>query len=78
MCVLHPLPAVEPVGDDKEWSEEATTWFSNSVLDQVLFAMELTKDNGVSCISLLDTSQGKTIDVRDALKNAGFAKFIRN
>ena len=68
---------MEPVGV-KEWSEEATTWFSESVLDQVVYAVELTKDKGVSCVTLLDTSKGKTVDVRDALKNAGFAKFIRN
>ena len=58
----------------KEWSKEAMAWFSKRVLDKSFFAMELTKDRGISCITLLDTSQGKTVDVRDALKSAGFAK----
>ena len=66
---------MEPV-DGKDWSAESLSWFENYASEKDFFAVKLLEVGNHSCITLLDTaSGGKTVDVRDALKSAGFAKF---
>jgi len=67
---------VEPV-DSVEWSEDALKWFKDYVLEKDFFAMELTKGSTHSHMTLLDTSTNRDVDVRDALKEAGFAQLYR-
>ncbi len=59
--------------DPQQWSTGALTWFEQHVLENSFFALELNKENGRSCITLLDTSTGKTVAIRDILKKEGFA-----
>lgn len=69
------LPAgVEPV-KAKEWSADSLAWFKDHVLDNNFFALKLLEVGNHSCITLLDTSSGQTVDVRVAMKEAGFAEF---
>jgi hypothetical protein len=42
-------------------------------MDKPFFAVEMDRDASCSCITLLDTSGPTTVDIRDALKDAGFA-----
>lgn len=70
------LRALQPL-DNQQWSQEALRWFEGSVLEKVFYAIELARDElGCSCITLLDTSDDqRTVDVRDSIRDAGFANF---
>ena len=68
------LAAVEPKSD-QEWPAEALKWFENYTSERDFYAMKLTEVGHHSCITLLDTANGKTVDVREALRDAGWAKF---
>lgn len=65
---------MEPV-DGKDWSEKSLHWFTDYTSERNFFAVKLLEVGNHSCITLLDTSAGDTVDVRDALKDAGYAKF---
>lgn len=65
---LQPLNSVE-------WSAEANSWFEERVLCKNFYAVEMDRGAKCSCITLLDTSGPETVDIRAALKNAGFANF---
>ena len=75
--IVCTLRALQPL-DNQQWSKEALSWFEDFVYDKIFFAIELTRDEpGCSCITLLDTSAGDqgTVDVRDSIRDAGFANF---
>ena len=62
--------------DGKDWSETSFQWFRDYVLEKDLFAVKLVEVGNHSCITLLDTSvEGKTVDVREKMKDTGFANF---
>ncbi len=74
--LYSPCIGVEPLNpeDPRQWSTGALTWFEQHVLEKSFFALKLTKENGRSCITLLDTPMTeKTVDIRDILKKEGFA-----
>lgn len=66
--------ALQPLGG-VEWPEPANLWFQDRVFEKSFFAIELDYTPDASSISLLDTSGAETVDVRDAVKDAGFATF---
>ena len=75
MNYWYPLSALQPL-DSLEWSKQANSWFENRVVEKIFFAVEMGKDaHGRSYTTLLDTSLDNTVDIRDALKDAGFASF---